>query len=547
MLRAPAIRIAVVVGLAVLAGATGHPAASELVLPASPRDVAAGDVDGDGSAELVLLVEWPEWSSIARQRPAAPGVFELDVVPAIEVRRELWVLRPASGRLEQAVPPLAVGPRVVAIDGAGGDGRVVALTDEGPAWLNVETEPAGATGVSRLALELVAAIDTPLARSERVLTRARLLADVDGDGTPSITVPTGTGWALVGSEGEVTRFVSAYREVRSGAQGRLRMSLPRLVDLDRDGTPERMELDGGTGEVVWKPRRPDGSYGPGLRWDAERIRQDAQRHLYGEDGEVERHPTLVLTHRGDVDNDGTLELTLGRRLIDAEDRGLGDALDDLRGKSDILVTMHALGWDGTVSDEPERSFTIRGHPLYVRRGDGTASPFVDLEGDGRAELLTVRIRIGMFGIARSVMSGEASPKVELGGYRWDGKGWEAVTGGMPEVRYRLDLGSGELSQYARIPGDVDGDGVHDLVEIDERSVRVYPGLVSQRSLFADEPAREYRLMDPIRSWLGAEFLDLDGDGDLELLAFEPFARGDDEEMVDPVRVELLSLRAEEGP
>lgn len=568
---------ALIVAAGAGAGGPAWAAGEQMVLPASPRDAAVGDVDGDGTAEIVLLIEWPVWSSIADVRSAGPGATEVQVVPAIEVRRELWTLRPAEDRLVEVAPRLAVGRSVVAIDGRGGGGPVIALTDCGPARLRLRA--AGATGGAGTAaqpgesraevvLELVAEVDSPLARSETVLGRARLLGDVDGDGVDEILVPTARGLAVVPydargaagtADGEelaaagetlaagVMEIASSFREVRSGEVGSLGMGLPVVTRLRGVSGTGLLELNRRDDLVVWRGgrRRADGTYAQKITWDVAALFPE-------EEG-------FQLLGVSDIDGDGTLEAARMLQNL-GDDAGLGEALDAVRGKNEKELAIFALGWDGQVAEEPESAFEMTGHPMFVERADGPWSPFVDLDGDGRAEMLTVRIRIGVMGIARTLASGEASPKVELGGYRWmegsggggrDARGgggeWKPVRGKMPEVRYRLDLGSGDLSQYARVPGDVTGDGLWDLVEIDERTVRVYPGQAGEDAApFAESPAAEYELAAEIRTWMGAMFVDLEGDGGLDLLAFEPMEARDDEEMVEPVRVELIRLGGGEG-
>jgi hypothetical protein len=521
-------------------------AGTSLVLPASPQDAAVGDVDGDGRSEIALLVEWPEWSSIAEEQRLGPGRSEMTVVPAIEVRRELWVLRVAGARLERLAPPLAVGPDVVALDAPEGGGPVVALTREGPARLESVTGEMSGDRVATLALEHIASVDTPLGRSESVLPRLRLVADLEGDAGWSVVVPTSTGTAFVDPNGGVTELPAAFRDVRSGPEARLSMSLPQLVDLDGDGSHELLESrTGERGRIKWTPRRADGGYGEPVVWDTGSLHRRAlPRREATPDGEGSR-TVLVLWDTGDMDGDGTLEVAVGTRRM--EDPGLGEALDAIRGKAAIDLAFHTLNWDGTVSEEAERRLEMRGHPMYVRNAAGGPSPFVDLDRDGLPELLTVRIRIGVFGVARTVASGEASPKVEISGYRLLGGKWKRASSNMPEVRYRVDLGSGELSQYARVPGDVTGDGAWDLVEIDGQTVRVYPGNAGSGPFFSDEPANERSLQAPIRSWQGAMFVDLEGNGRLDLIAFEPVDAEEQEGMVDPVRIELVRLDDREEP
>lgn len=515
-------------------------AAGGTILPASPRDAASGDVDDDGTAEIVLLIEWPAWTSFAEDTGNVPGRSEITVQPAIEIRRELWVLESAAAGLARAAKPLRVDEDVVAIDGKGGDGPVVALTRDGPAWVRAGPSFSGETTRSVVSVEPLAALPTPIARSEGVLARLPLLSDLDGDGRASVVVPTETGLAVVGTGGDVSEVPLTQREVRSGPDARLTMQLPRLVDLDRDGTPELLEVEGGPrGRVSWQAPADGGGYAPATVWYVGQRYRQAQGLRRDGGARDSTGTAIVLSEVSDPDADGTLELTLGTREL--EDPGIGEALDALRGKSEVRLASYPLRWNGTVARKPERRFSVRGHPMYVRRSAGPASPFVDLDRDGTPELLTVRIRIGVFGIARTLASGEASPEVELSAYRRSGEVWKRVDRDMPEVRYRLDLDSGELSQYARIPGDVTGDGLWDLVEIDERTVRVYPGRGGSGAPIAEEPAREHPLMAPIRSWQGAVFVDLDGSGCLDMLAFEPVEPEADGELVDPVRVERVPL------
>ena len=110
-----------------------QPATDSVQLPANPVDVAAGDVDGDGTAEIVLLLLYPAWGSAAEVRDTREGQ-EVDVVAALQDRRELRAYEVEGGtRLRLAAAPLPLDGSVFALDALPRGGPVVAMTAAGPA------------------------------------------------------------------------------------------------------------------------------------------------------------------------------------------------------------------------------------------------------------------------------------------------------------------------------------------------------------------------------------------------------------------------------
>jgi hypothetical protein len=174
-------------------------------------------------------------------------------------------------------------------------------------------------------------------------------------------------------------------------------------------------------------------------------------------------------------------------------------------------------------------------PLPLPRDDAF-SPFIDVDGNGSKELLAFDMALGYFGIAKAVTTGTAKAGVTPRGFRLTAEGWAEIPKLAPAFDVRLNLRQGELRGFALLPGDVTGDRIDDMVVLDGDEVLVHAG----RAGGTIEPRPRTRARLP-RAQAGSSFLplfvDLDGDGVLELIAVEQL----EEREGEPARPAQLSL------
>lgn len=541
-----------------LAGPGAARAAAPVTLPASPFGAAAGDVDGDGTGDLALLLVYPAWGSGTEFTDTAEGT-SVDVVSAITDRRELLVFRLTPEGPRPLAAPLRVGREVLAIDGRSARGPVVVLTDDGPKKLVLGAAPA-ATGVAGspapaadasgpagdaapppadavadgsaqgpvLELAPIARLRPLFAGAETVATSLRLLQDIDRDGTAEVLVPTLGALSVVSLAGGTPGDVPVtFRRARSGASGSFSQSVPRLSDFDRDGNVDALEVDRGRQRASLRRGTARGTFGAAVTWDFATLLKKELETVTKDEMSSNAEFVDVL----DTDGDGTLEVVVIR--YDPIKETLFGALRAARGLPGTL-SFYPLRSDGSLGPARESVKTtgIMTSGLLPR----SSSAFVDLDGDGKPEIVTLTIDVGVLGIARALASGVGKFDVGLRVYHRGPSGYAEVKDAMPEFQFKIGLSSEELTRTAEMPGDVDGDRIDDLVVVDDRTVNLHRGAKGGR--VATKPTATLTLQKPLRSFFGTRWLDLDGDGALDLVAFEALDPQKDTPS-RPVQMEIL--------
>ncbi len=488
----------------------------------------AADVDADDTAEIVVLLVWDEWGSMMRGVSSSPGTSEVEVLPAIEERREIRVFELGDGALSLAAEPLQVGAEVLAIDAVTGDGPVVVLTDDGPARLTL----AGGSAPDRVvSLDRIADVRPVMAGARRLFAGLSFVHRRGLSGGTEIFVPTSDGLAVVDAAGAVHRHAAPIKDVRSGQVPFLHTTFPLLVDADRDGSLDLLDVGrfqdrAWLNRVAFRKGLGGGRVAPARVWALAGL-------LEPTDDEREAGLSRMLADVADLDGDATLEAVIA--VLDTSATSIRGALRAIRGQPGRLY-VHALAGSGPPAAEPERVVDIVGHLFPLPQANGVRSPFRDLDGDARPELVTMTIAIGYFGAGRALIGGKARATIHPVVHRDSGTGYREIEDSVPPMKFKQDLRSFDLSRFFDFPGDLDGDGVFDLVEVDGNEIRLRLGRDGPR--YDDDPTLEVELTGDVLSWLGVTFLDVDGDGDRDLIAFEP-ERLDDEAVSRRTRMEVV--------
>ncbi len=264
------------------------------------------------------------------------------------------------------------------------------------------------------------------------------------------------------------------------------IDLPRVIagDVDGDG---RADLVTATRQALRVfLRRADGSYPrtPDRTLDLERISEED--HLRG--------TGQVRVAAADFDGDGRLDL-----LVSEASGGLLDARSH--------TTVHrnrAGGWD---LGRPDRSF---------RRDDAwSADDLLDLDGDGRPELVRIWIPMNVLELVEALVT--RSLDVHVSVHRAD-----AETGFAAEPWLERKLGISVDLRSGRPPGfvptarsDLNADGRLDLIDSgDGDEILVFLG-------DGERPFREVAGRQPLDSGGRLRLGDIDGDGLQDLLLYDP--------------------------
>ena len=521
-----------------------------LDLPGAPAALLSADVDGDGLRDLAVVVVYTEWDQIGIEEMTTmdqvEGLVEvLTIVPTLLDRREVRLYRGRpDGRFALAGEPLPLPLDVLSMEAGPPGLPVVALTDAGVSALRFSP---GDGDDGRLALEPVLDAPPVLAGTGTFLAGLHLVADATGDGTPDLLLPTAEGIAVyrgtgAGLDPEPVATVP-YPEASSDAPTsglRLDVPLPEVLDADGDGRPDllfrspRNGLDGASIALQTAPGRfaaPSevATSDPSGTGDGDRVWI----------GPVDDRPGAELVEADSLDD---------------EDVGLRKEMKQAR-EPRYRVRLHSMTRAGSTfrtTPTASASFEVKGWVTSGDTGgddDGDSTSFVlpggfqDLNGDGRADLVTVTNDITVFK-AMSVLATRRLT-LELGFLAWcqqpDG-GFVRAPGEPLTSKLTINLNDLEIRQRSLFAGDFDGDGRQDFLQLG-RSREIGIHLGGADCSYRERPDATIRLRDPLRDLALAEALDLDGDGRSDLAVTQP-QPVDEPGVSPPVRLDLyLSGRA----
>lgn len=482
-------------GFSVLAGpreiALRH---ERLVLPGPPAAVIPADVDGDGRTDLAVVVAYTGWGEVATTK-VEELVQVMEVVAALADRRELHVfLAKESGGFAPAGPPLELPASVLALEAGPKGLPPLALTDDGIARVLL-----GAPDISGAVLSLAPLrADVPfLAGTGTFLPNLEMLADVDGDGQMDVLVPARDGLSIhrggVGRLEEAAPIVVPLPGADRTSGAVASRFQPRVAVRDLDGD-KRMDL------VVGARRDADGlqvlsQQGGGISFGAPRALKPPK------DEEI--------VFAGDLDGDGKSEV-----VTEVERKEKKESINPKKHKT--LYRVRRVEADLSIGGKALQEFEAAGFGIGAGWPDPSGSPFRDLDGDGKHELVTVIADVSMFQIARAVTTKKISIGLEFQVYVQDAKGsFRAVKGLDLSETLKLDLDDLDLGRFAQFAGDFDGDGRIDFVHLGRgTAVTIHRGVAGCR--YAKKPDLAITLKEEPQDLALVRVEDLDGDGKSDL-------------------------------
>lgn len=430
-------------------------------------------------------------------------VAAIEGTPPEERRRLLVFLPDARGRIApDPVARIDVPSEVVAYDvgpARPGGPDVVALLSADALRIH-PVGPAGADGVTQT---VPLAPPAPLPARVRELSRLSILGDWNGDGRPLALVPSLGGARLVPLTGE-------------GAERLIALPVAAEYELRGPGPPARDEWL--RAEVIWPvlERADDDADG---RADLFALgRYGASVHRAGPEG-LATLPVRALALRPFLPEEELRHRATSLRLRAADLDG--------DGRADVLVQRNAgtllrsravteLFWNpGGAASFPDRADVRR-----EETGALTTCDPVDLDGDGRSELVESRTAFGVLQLARIL----ATRRVEV-----ELRVLSLARGEAPRVTWtgslslQLDFGEGRIVGILPTPeGDWNGDGRRDVLHgVGAEAIAVRLG----------EAGPEGPGFGPVAATQAvsaeghAVVSDLDGDGLDDLVVYDPREAG----------------------
>ncbi len=476
--------------------------------PGPPARILPADVNGDGRIDLVMALAWSEFESVEYERLEG-WVQMTTIVPALFDRREMRVyLMEPDGQYLLAGPPLPLPATLLALDTGPAPTPVVALTDEGVAALKLEGEaPSAALTFSPLIA------DPPvLAGAGTLMSSLRLRFDLDGDAQPDLMLPAEDGMALYrgGAGGlsaqSVTRLpMPDDRRGRDTAPWR-RYSMPRLEDLDSDRLPDLFVVTGSVSSPIVHVFMGEGE---GRFAPARVLTPLCDMEPAG--ASREHGGWAELAHFGDITGDGLAEV-----VTSTERGGDDDGLDEAREPHFTYRFYHARK-DLTVEPKPYLEMEVLGHPfgagVFSMMG---GSPFVDLDHDGRKEILTITLDFSLWQAIRVLTTKRFGMGLDF--QLWSqgaGGGFTKITGLDLSEKLLLDFNDLKLPRFGHFSGDFNGDGIKDFIHL---------GRGKEVTIHYGQPGCQYPPKPDVTLDIGTEIQDvalarigdLNGDGRSDL-------------------------------
>lgn len=522
-------------------------APQHLGLPGVPVKTLSGDFDRDGVRDLAVVVASTSWGESGYSEPMqvdASGTFVdvLTVVPTLFDRRQLLVFRGLEkGGFSTAPDQLDLPPSVHALEAGPSGAPLVVWTDEGLGEVRFSSS-GGPELLPRVAARSL------LGGSRSFVPQSGLARDLDGDGERDLLVPEEGGLALfLGSPGGIALApvtllappesftppaaadakkgdekisVSERRELERSRRAKREVPLPESVDLDGDRLPDLLYRDPEARGKHLRARRNLGGGRFGSFFDP----------LAG--ATLPEHEEIAWV--GDLDGDGGAELVVQEELENKDESMRAELREAKRPRS--LLRVHAVDRLGRWNPEPRSKFEIEGY-LFDSGGDdgseGAAgarfelpSGVRDLDGDGRLDLVAIRLDFSLFEAMRVMTTHTIRLGLDFAIYhQGPGLRFSPVSGLDLSGEMKLRLDDVSLGQISSFAGDFDGDGRAEFVQLGHgRRVTIHRGQAEAR--YAPDPDLAVTLDQEPADVALVAVRDLDGDGRSDLAVTQPVGRGD---------------------
>ena len=497
-----------------------------LDLPGAPSSVLAVDLDADGRSDLVVVLVYTEFDEVEFERAA--GFLQVtEIVPALFERREARAyLSQGDGSYTLAGAPLPLESSVISMAPGPPGIPVIALTDDGAAALRLEP---GETGPHLTLTPLIA--DAPvLRRAGSFIPGLDLIHDADGDGVADLVLPALDGVALYRGDGRGLASSPSARvslpgdERGGGARVWRRYPIPRILDVDGDRLPDMVVVrpDSQESGVDVLRGAGQGRFHPPRRLDVRCLHDEASA---GSD----------LAFFGDLDGVGRAELVT-RTEHEEEDDGLKEAK-----RPRFTYRFHRLREDLTPEPRPYDQVEVLGYGFGGEWPDLGAGEFMDLDGDGRKDLVTITLDFSVLQFMRVMATKRFGMVLEF--HMWsqgpDGL-FRAVADQGLETKVLVDMDDFKLGRFGYFAGDFDGDGSMDFTHMDAgKTIAIHRGQAGCR--YTRKPDMTIELEeDPLDPGL-VKVGDLDGDGRADLAVTRPLP-AESPGASPPVRLDLYLSR-----
>jgi hypothetical protein len=449
-----------------------------------------------------IVQVWPISISACSGGEADLLVLHVEGSPPTARRMVTWMpcggaARPgAAGIVTRTLPPEVVGIDVARIPDREGP-QLVSLSSRGLA-LDALAPHSSDEATTRLHWPLPETL--PLPPRPRLLTRIPIIDDWDSTGRPTALVPSLAGAYLLDLQSGRSRSLPLplYADyetwdptIPAPAWSWLDQAVhwPALARADDDGDG-RLDLFALARWAIWIYRT-----GPGGLPDTPSRRLD----LVPFDAEAERRyqSTGQSAIVRDLDGDGRADL-LHTAVTGSLTQGRSSSRIHLGGSAGI-----------DPSAPPDATREMEG-------GFSSLHP-VDLDGDGRPELVELSVELGLFQIVRLLLTRRAETRIRI--LVLDPESSDGLRVVFEDdLSLQLDFGQGSITGLVPGLGDWNGDGVQDL-QVPRGKGRIgfrlgshQPGEPRLGSVVGEQPM-------PLRGGLG-HGADLDGDGLDELIAFD---------------------------
>jgi hypothetical protein len=528
----------------------------ELQLAGPPVSILSGDLNADDRLDLLVVTAftyWGETSTYSTEMVDGKMWEMVQVVPSLIDQRQ-WQLYLAqkNGSFAPAAPPQELPSSVLAFAQGPPAHPILALTDDGVASVGYDD------GGVEAPLFMTPVIATPpvFAGSGGLLPGYDFTGDVDDDGVLDILLPAAEGLQLHLTRG--VQFIPAGPALKlpgdlNGRDGVTWRSypLPHIQDVDGDGISDlvvyhkagkrrlvRFENNQGLGAISVLRGTGGGTFSAAEAVHRAQAANPDNISAYEAFRLLTSRSELsgTLTSFDDIDGDGRAELVTYEEM----DQGGGDGFrQEMKEAKRPLheYRLYRLDQNLQVAREPYLTFTAQGYPfLFDWLGESNGG-FVDLDGNGRLDLVTADLDFSLWQLPKILMARTIGLGLDFHVWAQQPDGtFREVKASRVRGKLKVNLRQMKLTEFAQFGGDYDGDGRIDFISLGGgRKVSIHRG--QEGAVYPLKPDLTISLhRSPDDTGL-IKAPDLDGDGRSDLLVVT-ILKADEEGVTRPTRVEI---------